>query len=63
MTHYRFYLLDRSGKVQRGTSLQLSDDSEAFARALELSHQGAVEVWESTRKVCFIDQNAERKTG
>ena len=63
MIHYRFYVLDQKGAIQRGCSLELADDNAAFAKALALADEGAIEVWEGTRKVCWIDSNAERRTG
>lgn len=63
MAHYRICFLDSSGAIARGISLDLPDDNAAFASALARSTEHAVEVWDGHRKVCFIDQNGERRTG
>ena len=60
MTHYRIYILDQSGKIETGSSAVLPDDQAAFEKAIALSHEGAVEVWDGTRKVCYIDRHEER---
>jgi hypothetical protein len=63
MTDYQLYILDHDGSIRKHESLELSDDNNAFAYALARTIEGAVEVWSGSRKVCFIDQNSERRTG
>ncbi len=51
LLHYRCYLLDDRGAIRRGANLQCADDSQALARALELSGGQPFEVWQGVRRV------------
>lgn len=63
MAHYRFYILNSAGSIDREIGFELPDDNAAFASALAHSTEGPIEAWDGARKVCFIDQNGECRTG
>jgi hypothetical protein len=54
MAHYRLYFHDEHGRFVRAADAELRSDDEAFARALELEHAHAVEVWSGARRIALI---------
>jgi hypothetical protein len=53
--NYRFYKLDRHGKVHRGgVDFTLDDDAAAMDHGQKIADGLAVEIWDGTRRVGAI---------
>jgi hypothetical protein len=51
MGEYKFYCLDRDGRIVKRLDVMCRDDLEAFKRAYDLSSDYAVEVWDGDREL------------
>jgi hypothetical protein len=58
MTHYRAYLLDRSGQIEAMRRLVCESDEEACAQAKALFAGRRGEVWSGHRKVAGFTAQA-----
>lgn len=51
MSSYRFYFLDRTGRISRAEETECADDADALQRAQAAGHVHGIEVWCGRRLV------------